>query len=381
LNNCRKDDKPLRADSGGLVFVKSQWPRIHHTPQGDIEQIPPGDGEKTVKEKINKTVLLLTILFLLTGGTGQVFGGELIPENLFNIGDSIGEGEAADGVIGSHHHDKIWSTGYGVTDQVISFNERFASSCPSEFEVNSSLKDSVFNHAVTGADIMDFPTQAIGVVAAADSTTAGKAGMIAVYLGNNDACANSLEDMTSAADFEYYYRIGLDILTNAPQTRDAHIHITAIPAIYWLWEALRNDEWCLFTWQFVPCDNLLANPLNDCGSGSSHLDPDTVHGDDGPNCVRRKQFHAMIRDVYNPILRDVLQEYIADSRLPNAYFNDIFGVRFQAEHINKGDCFHPSILGQAYLAEQQWATSPWANGLQCTQKQQTFLPWLLLLMD
>ena len=176
---------------------------------------------------------------------------------------------------------------------------------------------------MTGADIMDFANQARGVAAAADSTAAGKAGMISVCLGNNDVCADNLADMTSAADFEYYYRAGLDILAEAVETRDSRIHISAIPAIYWLWEALRNDEWCLFTWQFVSCDSLLANPVNDCGVGDSHLDPDTIYEDDGPNCVRRKKFHAMIRDVYNPILRDVLQEYITDGRLPNAYFNDI----------------------------------------------------------
>lgn len=331
-------------------------------------------------KKKKKTVQFLTLLLYITGGAGQVSGEEQVPENLFNIGDSIGEAEAVNGVIGSHHHDKVWSTGYDTGDRIAYFNERFSSSCTTDFEANSAQKDTVFNHALTGADMMDFATQARGVAAAAHSTVAKKAGMITVYLGNNDACANNLDDMTSAVDFEYFYRAGLDTLAGAVETRDARIHISAIPSIYWLWEALRNDEWCLFTWQFVPCDSLLANPINDCGTGDSYLDPDTIHEDDGPNCVRRKKFHAMIRDVYNPILRDVLQEYIADGRLPNAYFNDIFGIRFHAEHINKGDCFHPSILGQAYLAEQQWAESPWADGLQCVQKQHSFLPWLLLLM-
>ena len=47
------------------------------------------------------------------------------PGNLFNIGDSIGEGEAADGTIGEPHHETVWSTGYKGGDGVSAFNERF----------------------------------------------------------------------------------------------------------------------------------------------------------------------------------------------------------------------------------------------------------------
>ena len=32
---------------------------------------------------------------------------------------------------------------------------------------------------------------------------------------------------------------------------------------------------------------------------------DEIVAGDGPNCTRRKQFHARIRDVYNPILKRV----------------------------------------------------------------------------
>jgi hypothetical protein len=105
---------------------------------------------------------------------------------------------------------------------------------------------------------------------------------------------------------------------------NAHIQVSGIPAIYWLWNAKRTDFLCRFLiWPFVPCDNLLAAPENDCAGGGSHLDPDNIHPGDGDNCIRRKQFHTKIRDVYNPILRDVLMEYILDGRLPNAYYVDI----------------------------------------------------------
>ncbi len=310
------------------------------------------------------------------------YAAELVPANLFNIGDSIGEAEAANGVIRTWHHDKVWSTGYDKVDEVNSFNERFAATCPTVFEANSDTRDPVFNQAITGSDMSDFADQAQSVVDAAAATTENSAGMITVYLGNNDACADTISEMTSAADFEANYRAGLDILAGAEETGNARIHISAIPSLYWLWESLRNDTQCHIVWQFVPCHNLLDNPVNDCGTGDSYLDPDTIHTDDGPNCVRRKQFHAMIRDVYNPILHDVLQEYVDDQRLPFGYFSNVFGFRFQAEDINKGDCFHPSITGQALLADREWRASPWSEGLQCSEsKQAKALPWLYFLLQ
>lgn len=326
---------------------------------------------------------LFLVSFLLNSNLSTARADELVPPNLFNIGDSIGEAEAANNVIGSHHHDTVWSTGYDPSDSVISFNERFAGLCPSTFQQNDSTMDQYFNQAITGSDMSDFADQAANIITSARQTEVGRAGMITVYLGNNDACSSTLEGMTSAADFEYFYRTGLDVLTGATETQQAIIHVSAIPAIYWLWEALRNNEWCLFTWQFVPCENLLDNPMNDCGTGESHLDPDTIHADDGPNCIRRKEVHAMIRDVYNPILKNVLHEYIQDGRLPNAYFNDIFGIQFEAEHINTGDCFHPSVKGQAFLAQNQWEQSPWADSPPVcteTQKGPVLAPWLYLLL-
>ena len=309
---------------------------------------------------------------------------ELVPENIFHIGDSIGEAEAANGIAGTHHHENVWATGFDPDDQVQSFNERFNASCPTVFEENSEEKDTIFNQAESGANMRDFASQAQKIVQKAALTIKGTAGLITVYLGNNDACADTLAGMTTASEFETEYRAGLDILANSPATRNAHIHISAIPSLYWLWVALKDDNLCTLVWQLVPCQNLLKNPANDCGAGNSYLDPDIIHDDDGANCIRRKQFHAVIRDVYNPILKNVLQEYVADGRLANGYFSDVSVYQFQAEHINHGDCFHPSVAGQALLADKEWQKSPWVDGLQCREQhagQSRTFPWLLLLME
>ncbi len=277
--------------------------------------------------------------------------------------------------------DTVWSTGYNPNDIVYSLNERFENFCPTIYYENDTARDATFNHAVSGAVMADFATQANEVVSAAIVTPSGKAGMVTVLLGNNDVCASTLDAMTDPVLFEAQYRAGLDILAASAATKNAYIHVSNIPAIYWLWNAMREDNWCLFIWNWVPCENLLSNPDNDCGSDNSHLDPDNIHPDDGPNCVRRKEFHAKIRDIYNPILRDVLQEYIADGRLPNAYFVDIFDIQFGTEHINDGDCFHPSVKGHALLAEEEWSQSPWSiDDPSC--KTHSAGPWIpLLLLD
>ncbi len=304
-------------------------------------------------------IMSVTGACLVGMANAQVHSNQPVPPNLFNIGDSIGEGEAADGTIGAVHHEAVWSTGYSTSDNVLSFNERFDNLAPVDYFENSETWDEWFNQAKSGADMADFALQAAKI--RDGQVPASQIGMIAVFLGSNDVCAASLDAMTPPDEFEGQFRAGLDVLAASQATRNAHIQVTSIPAIYWLWNAMKDNNWCRLTWRFVPCENLLANPINDCGSGDSHLDPDTIHSDDGPNCVRRKQFHTAIRDVYNPILKNVLQEYVDNGRLPNAHYSDIFDVRFETIHVNDGDCFHPSFLGQALLAHTQWCRSPWGR--------------------
>jgi lysophospholipase L1-like esterase len=308
---------------------------------------------------------LPAILAAAASNTNNVW----VPLNQFNIGDSIGEGEAADGIIGLPNHETVWSTGYNWGDTVYSLNERFEDSDALRYFENNDARDYIFNHADSGAIMADFAAQAGDIATAASlSTPSGSAGMITILLGNNDVCAPSLNDMTDPVLFEAQYRAGLDVLANSPATSSAYIHVSSIPAIYWLWNVKRDNAYCrLVAWPFVPCENLLTSPeIDDCASSTSRLDPDTIYPGDGTNCIRRKTFHAGIRDIYNPILRGVLQEYIDSSKLPNAYFIDIFDVILNGSHINDSDCFHPSEAGHALLSEEEWCRSQWGmNDLTC----------------
>lgn len=285
------------------------------------------------------------------------------PSSQFNVGDSIGVGEAANGTIGEAHPESVWSTGYDYTDLVNSLNERFEARDGSAYLENNLSRNTMFNHAVSGAVMADFQVQAEQVVAAAVSAPGGDAGMVTVLLGSNDVCAENLANMTDPVEFETQFRAGLDVLAASSPTRSAQIHVSSIPDIYWLWEAKRGNALCrILIWPFVPCQNLLDKPADDCANADSRLHPDTISAGDGPNCTRRKLVHARIRDDYNPILKNVLQEYQENNGLPNASFIDIFDVRFGEADVNSGDCFHPSKAGHALLARKQWCRSKWGEG-------------------
>jgi hypothetical protein len=316
---------------------------------GDIHPVGAPDGD------VDEDDLAVFVLDF-----GRIDCPVKAPLNLFNIGNSIGEGIAADGSIGSVHHETVWSTGFDSGDSVFTLNERFENVDPMGYYENNADRDEIFNKAVEGDEIEDFKDQAVKVVQEAGVPPSATVGMVAVFLGNNDVCTDEVGTMTDLGLFEEQYRAGLTFLAESAVTKNAVIHVSGIPDIYWLWIAKRGSFWCrVFAWPFVPCRELLESPSNDCGSGNSDLDPDTIHPDDGPNCVRRKEFHAAIRDDYNRILRDVLQEYKDSGELPNAYYIDIFDIQFESEHVNGGDCFHPSVEGHAVLAEEHWCRSPW----------------------
>ena len=281
-----------------------------------------------------------------------------IPFNQFNIGDSIGEGEAMDGTIGEKHHDKVWSTGYDVDDTLYSLNERFENAAPDFYQENNATMDDKYNQAVSGAKMSDFVSQANSIVTEAEQM--GGAGMVTILLGNNDVCSDSLAEMTDPDLFETQFEAGLDALAGSNYTKNAVIHVSGIPAIYWLWAAKKDALNCRIIWWLGNvCQSLLQNPVDDCASDESRDDPDNTYAGDGPNCLRRKEFHRLIREVYNPIIKNKTEEYRDSGFLPNAYYIDLYDVKFNSSHANDGDCFHPSIEGHKLLADEEWCKSNW----------------------
>jgi len=322
--------------------------------EGDVAPLVGGYSVPDGSFNLGDLVVLYRVI---AGDIVLSFAG--VPDNQFNIGDSIGEGEASNSDIGVEHHETVWSTGYKGTDIVNSLNERLEVLQPANYYENNATRDSIFNHAKSGARMTDFVAQAQAVVAASAQTPTGKAGNVVVFLGNNDVCASSMSAMTDPALFDQQFRNGLDVLAASPATQNARIDVLSIPAIYWLWNAKYSSNTCRFIWFLGSvCQSLLSGANDDCASATSRLDPDNDYAGDGSNCHRRKLFHRAIRNDYNPRLHDAVQEYHANGLLPNARYTDIFDVMFQSVDVNDGDCFHPSVTGHALLADTAWCRSP-----------------------
>ncbi|MGD2055559.1 MAG: SGNH/GDSL hydrolase family protein [Gammaproteobacteria bacterium] len=337
----------MRAALGQQILLPDE--KLHADVAPVVAGIPVPDD---VVDTADVVILLRMVL-------GRLYYG--YPLNQFNIGDSIGEAQAADSsAIGddTKYHEYVWSTGY--SDSFNSYNKRFEAAATSLYTENNATLDAVFNHAVSGAVMADFVSQAQGVVAEAEALPGGKAGMVTVLLGNNDVCAPSLDSMTDRQLFEDQFKDGLDVLAGSAATRNAQIQITGIPAIYWLWVAKRNNFLCwFFIWPNVPCQNLLGEATIDCVSSTSRNDPDNDYPNETQACTDRKQFHRAIRDEYNSRLRDVTDQYREDGLLPNARYVDIYDVQFSSSDITDADCFHPSVDGQAKLAQKTWCRTHW----------------------
>jgi hypothetical protein len=113
-----------------------------------------------------------------------------VPVNQFNIGDSIGEAGAANGAIGSINHQSVWSTGYDNGDSVNSLNVRFEATDAASYYENTSSRDAIFNHAVSGAMMADFVAQAQEVVAATANTPTTTAGQITRQFAGLPPCGD-----------------------------------------------------------------------------------------------------------------------------------------------------------------------------------------------
>jgi cysteine-rich repeat protein len=119
--------------------------------------------------------------------------GAIVPAFQFNVGDSIGEAQSADGVLGSINHRSVWSTGYDNGDIVTTLNERFESSNPEAYLENNSVRDPTFNKAISGSTMADFASQAQRVREEVATLGASGPGQVTVLLGGNDVCAPSMD--------------------------------------------------------------------------------------------------------------------------------------------------------------------------------------------
>lgn len=238
------------------------------------------------------------------------------PNSIASIGDSITRGFNTGTVPFTDAPANSWST--GTNNAVYTHYLRV-------LENNPLINAQVNNDAVTGAVMDDFVGQA-------QSAVGQGAGYITVLLGANDACADTEAEMTSVANYRAQFVAGMNTLSAG--LPDARIFVLSVPDIYNLWFILKDNASARATWNLLGiCQSMLANPQS------------TAPAD----VERRNRVRQRVVD-YNTQLADVCATFI-HCKFDN---NTVFNTPFVAADVSTRDYFHPTIAGQAKIADRTY---------------------------
>lgn len=271
------------------------------------------------------------------------------PRTVAALGDSITRAYNSDGPgcptgPGLDCPKNSWAT--GTNPLVDSFAERLDAASPGPL--------TVYNDAVSGA-------RAVHLLAQAEVAASRDPDLVLIEIGANDACA--LPAPTSTATFREQVRPALKVLVEA--NPKVYIQLMSIPDINQLREIFTEppDQNALLRWEkFQVCQGLLANPLS------------TEPADE----ARREAFRAQVI-AYNEALAEVCAEFKRCRWDDYAVFNsefttadvatvqntsgidippfNLFPIFGPGNANSTADYFHPSIAGQARLAEAAWSTT------------------------
>jgi len=236
-----------------------------------------------------------------------------------------------------------WAT--GTNPAVDSVRERLDAISPQPL--------TAYNDAVSGA-------RAVNLVSQAQVAASQDPDFVLIEIGANDACAAA---PTPTATFREQVRSALQVLVSG--NKQVYIQLMSIPDINNLRTIFTQppDQNALTRWQlFNVCQGLLANPLS------------TEPADE----ARREAFREQVM-AYNDALAEVCAEFKRCIWDDEAVFNSGFTTADVATVVNTGgldippfnqvpvfgpgnanstaDYFHPSISGQAKLAEAAWSTT------------------------
>jgi lysophospholipase L1-like esterase len=238
-----------------------------------------------------------------------------LPTSMAALGDSISRAFDACGWF-VDCPPRSWST--GLDRQVNSQRMRLAAA--------SGHEVSAVNLAQTGMRVQGLADQ---VAAAVEQ----RVDYVTVDIGANDACADTVADMTPVAGFRTQLRAALtDLKQGLPRAR---VEIISIPDVNRLWQIAHTHRLARFTWTKAKiCQSLLADPLS------------TSPADE----ARRAAVGQRV-DSYNAELAAACADYGPNCRWDD---NAVHDTRFTFHQLSKWDYFHPNVYGQRALAEVTW---------------------------
>ncbi|KUL29817.1 SGNH/GDSL hydrolase family protein [Streptomyces regalis] len=237
------------------------------------------------------------------------------PASIAAVGDSITTGFDACTVL-SDCPEVSWATGSSA--QVDSLAVRLLGKAKADRQS--------WNYAVTGARMADVAGQMAQAVRREPE-------LVTVMAGANDACRDTTDAMTSLADFRTQFEDAMATLRDA--SPKAQVFVASVPNLMRLWEQGRTNPLSKQVWGLGICPSMLS-------------DPDSL-------TTTANQRRATVQErveAYNKVLEEVCAK---DRR---CRFDDgaVYEFRFGAEQLSQWDWFHPSVDGQARLAEIAYRT-------------------------
>ncbi|GAA3500253.1 SGNH/GDSL hydrolase family protein [Streptomyces prasinosporus] len=232
------------------------------------------------------------------------------PSSVAAVGDSITTGFDACAVL-SDCPEVSWAT--GGSDEVDSLAVRLLG--------RAGAAERSWNHAVTGARMADLPGQMARAVRHSPQ-------LVAVMAGANDACRDTVSAMTPVADFRADFQEAMNTLREA--LPKAQVYVASVPNLKRLWSQGRTSALGKQVWKLGICPSMLG-------------DADAL---DAAATLRRETVHRRVEE-YNEVLREVCA---ADPRCRHDG-GAVHEYRFGTEQLSRWDWFHPSVDGQARLAE------------------------------
>lgn len=232
------------------------------------------------------------------------------PASIAAVGDSVTTGFDACAVL-SDCPEVSWAT--GSSPQVDSLAVRLLG--------KTKAAQRSWNYAATGARMADVAGQMARAVTR-------KPELVTVMAGANDACRDTADAMTSVADFRTQFEDAMGTLRDAlPKTQ---VYVASVPNLMRLWEQGRTNPMGKQVWKLGICPSMLSDPESLTAAANQ----------------RRETVQERV-EAYNKVLEEVCEK---DRR---CRFDDgaVYDFRFGAEQLSQWDWFHPSVNGQARLAE------------------------------
>ena len=261
-------------------------------------------------------------------------GSPPLPAMLAAIGDSYTQAWSVSPAYLHDHPGYSWVIGGAKGDGVFSLRERF-----------EALGDKVLTvgAAKSGTKMSDAPRQATRVVSYARSLPGGATAYVTFELGTNDLCDNP---PTDPAAFEAQLRSAVSILRSGLPS-GSRILMLSIPDFSHFYDITQADAGAAAK---------LALPA------SADICPPFL-GTDSPLTL---QAAREILTAYDGILARVCGEIEAgDGKSGRLHCTgneaQLSESDFTIANLSTVDYFHPSLSGQARMAEAAWNAGPWAG--------------------